>query len=84
MPQQLMLDPSLLLSRRSFDLITQGWQREELDGVTLPRSFSAAAVRGELSERSVNFFGSYARPVDPRRPTWRRQSPRSSRAQCHT
>lgn len=66
MPQQLMLDPSLLLSRHSLDLVTQGWQREELSGVTMPPSFSAAAVREELSGRSVNFFGGYSHPADPK------------------
>jgi hypothetical protein len=64
MPQQLMLDPSLLLSRRSFDLTTQGWQRGELAGATLPPSFGVAAVRGELSGRSLYFFGGYGRLVE--------------------
>jgi hypothetical protein len=65
MPQQLMLDPSLLLSSRTFGLVSQGWQRKELDGTILPPSFGAAAIRGELSRRSLNFFGGRD-PSDPR------------------
>ena len=57
MPQDLMLDPSLLLSRDTFALVLQGWERGELIGVTLPQSFAVAAIRGELTDRCIRFYG---------------------------
>lgn len=67
MPQQLMLDPSLLLSPRTFALIVEAWQQKELAGTILPPSFGAAALRRELSIRTFNYFGGYRRPsVDPK------------------
>lgn len=57
MPHQLMLDPSLLLSRRTLGLVMESWREGELEGAILPPSFAISALHGELSPRSIQLYG---------------------------
>jgi hypothetical protein len=58
MAERLMLDPSLLLSGRTFAIAQAAWQAGQLEGVVLPASFVGAIVEGRLSLQTLRFFRS--------------------------
>lgn len=60
MPEQLMLDPSLFVSRRGIGAIESAWRLGELENVALPASFAFALREGSISERALRFFGARA------------------------
>ena len=57
MPELVMLDPSLLLSSRTFPIVQSAWRLGELEGALFPTSFATAMRERNISERALQFFG---------------------------
>jgi hypothetical protein len=55
-PERLMLDPSLLLSKRTLPVVESAWAAGELAGVVLPASFVRTFSAGALTEPVLRYF----------------------------
>jgi hypothetical protein len=63
MADDLMLDPSLFLSREAFPIVLEALRNGELTTARIPYTFGAILREGRLSEPVSRFFGDSAEPL---------------------
>lgn len=63
MADDLMLDPSMFLSREAFPVVLEALRNGELKATRIPYAFSAALRDGRFSERVLHVFGDSAEPL---------------------
>ena len=66
MPDLLMLDPSLFMSRDSFKIVVEGLGNGELKNVRIPSSFASALTKRELTKTVSRFFSDSQKSLSSR------------------